>query len=126
MSDEKLNSEAIRLISRLWRGGTIATINRKSKSGAVNLSKWIKPDELNRVPISDLANVYVSTATATQIPPTNAKGEIVENQYKEVKAGNNPFMKSKKKSTRRKSSSSDSDSDSGSSAKKQDWRRQRR
>ena len=84
MSDEKLNSEAIRLISRLWRGGTIATINRKSKSGAVNLSKWIKPDELNRVPISDLANVYFSTATATQIPPTNAKGEIVENQYKRI------------------------------------------
>lgn len=80
----QLSPTAVQFIGRMWRGGAIATLNKKGATGAVNNSQWLAPEQLQKVVLSSTNDLYFSTGTATQIPPTNAKGEQCADRYKRL------------------------------------------
>lgn len=81
---QRLTPAAAAFISRMWRNGTIATLNKKGKTGAVNSSQWLTPERLTRVTLLSVNDLYFSTGTATQIPPTNAEGKTCDDRYKRI------------------------------------------
>jgi len=81
---KRLTPAAAAFISRMWRNGTIATLNKKGKTGAVNSSQWLTPEQLTSVTLLSVNDLYFSTGTATQIPPTNAEGKTCEDRYKRI------------------------------------------
>lgn len=81
---KRLTPAAAAFISRLWRNGTIATLNKKGKTGAVNSSQWLTPEQLTSVTLLSANDLYFSTGTATQIPPTNAEGKTCDDRYKRI------------------------------------------
>lgn len=80
----RLTPAAVQFIGRMWRHGTVATLNRKGKTGAVNNSQWLTPEQLPSVTLTSTNDLYFSTGTATQIPPTNASGEQCDDRYKRI------------------------------------------
>ena len=81
---QRLTPAAVSFISRIWRNGTIATLNKKGKTGAVNNSQWLTPEQLTSVTLLSVNDLYFSTGTATQIPPTNAEGKTCDARYKRI------------------------------------------
>jgi DNA-binding transcriptional ArsR family regulator len=80
----RLTPAAAAFIMRLWRNGTVATLNTKNaKKTAVNNSQWLTPEQLPSVSLAS-NDVYFSTGTATQIPPTNAEGKTCNDRYKRI------------------------------------------
>jgi len=80
----RLTPAATAFISRLWRNGTVATLNTKGKTGAVNNSQWLTPEQLPSIAPLSTNDLYFSTGTATQIPPTNAEGKTCDDRYKRI------------------------------------------
>ena len=79
----RLTPAAAAFIMRLWRNGTVATLNTKGKTGAVNNSHWLTPEQLPSVSLAS-NDLYFSTSTASQIPPTNAAGKQCDDRYKRI------------------------------------------
>lgn len=82
----RLTPAAVQFIGRMWRHGTVATLNRKGKTGAVNNSQWLTPEQLPSVALTSTNDLYFSTGTATQIPPTNASGKQCDDRYKRIQS----------------------------------------
>ncbi len=80
----RLTPAAAAFILRLWRNGTVATLNTKGKTGAVNNSQWLTPEQLPSIAPLSTNDLYFSTGTATQIPPTNASGKQCDDRYKRI------------------------------------------
>ena len=80
----RLTPAAAAFIMRLWRNGTVATLNTKGKTGAVNNSHWLTPEQLPSIAPLSTNDLYFSTSTASQIPPTNAEGKTCDDRYKRI------------------------------------------